>query len=504
MDMLFNRATPETQPPSVAQTEGGTPSDDLADTRSQQDDGGTKASDGLPAPQAIAIIQCCDLTIGINVTHVREVIPVSEALQPMPSSVPGVAGCVALRGLLVPVLDLRVMLGRDSGATPGIIVVLTLHGQVFAILADASRRIIPASQLRDQDCLPGENGLPERLFPRLFLLEECLVAMLDPAALLANGIPRTRDTRPAARQSDISEQYLLFEIEGKTFLLPVGRVDGTVPETDVGGDAMVSGPCEGAILRHDVEMALINPLKLVGMPASGSRPRASSAIVLTFDGDHRIALRADRVRDIVHIRQSMIQPMPRILARRGDLFSGIVTMSEGVWHHVLDPDALRQDAALRDFAALARRVGAGVGGSEGRGPRGRQRTAILFRAGGHFAMPVEQVQEIVALPAAVIEQESERSHLCTLTHRNALLPIFALPQLVAGERPAFGPASAVIVTTIGGERVGLAVEETVAVDRVGFVDHYDGTPEGMVERTRDGQAKLFTVLQAEKLAALIG
>lgn len=456
-----------------------------------------------PTPAAsVALIDCGTMVIGVEVIHVREVIPEPPELQPLPSSGPGVIGCLALRGLAVPVVDFASLLGwPDQG--PGILVVLRVEGCLVAFRARASRRIVLRDQIRMQDMAIAASGPGEQIFPRIGLLEEEAIAMLDPNALIAMGIPSTRDSRAATKVSDISEQYLLFKMGGRDFALPVSRIDGTVPETEVGGATLVSGPCEGAIQRLDLEIALINPLAMCGMGHEVTRPRQSGAIVLKFEGEHRLALRADRVCDIIQIKRSVISPMPRVLARRGDLFLGVVPVEVDRWYHVLDPDGIAQDPALRAFAALTRR-GGGAAQGPGARLRGRRSTALLFRAGGDFALPIEAVEEIVGLPPSVIDDDIQALHLCTISHRGGLLPIFALSQILVGGRVDFGPLSAVIVVHIDGERIGLAVEEMLAIERVGFVEHADGRREGMVERQQSDRRRSFSVVELAELSAHLG
>ncbi len=455
-----------------------------------------------PTPtSSIALIDCGTKVIGVAVTHLREVIPAPPALQPLASSGPGVVGCLALRGLAVPVVDFSALLGWPAEDGCGILVVLRVAGGLIAFRARATRRIVLEQQIRYQEIAASARGTSESIFPRLGLLGDEAVAMLDPNALIALGIPATRDSRAAAKASDISEQYLLFELGGRDFVIAVGRVDGTVPDTEVGGPTLVSGPCEGTIRRLDLEIPLINPLAMAGMPHDGTRPRSAGAIVLKFEDEHRLALRADRVRDIIQIKRSLISPMPRVLARRSDLFLGAVPVSPTHWYHVLDPDKIAGDADLRNFAALARRSGAALGANR---LRGRRATALLFRAGGDFALPIEQVQEIVSLPPRVIDAQSQSRHLCTIAHRGGLLPIFSLSDLLVGGHLDYGPLSAVIVVEVAGEKIGLAVEEMLAIERVGFVEHPDGRPEGMVERIEGARKRLFSVVDLPELAAYTG
>lgn len=463
-------------------------------------DAPVKTTQGAPTPTtSIALIECGGKVIGVEVAHVREVIPEPPELQPLPSSGPGVIGCLALRGLAVPVVDFSNMLGWPPEPPPGILVVLRIDGCLVAFRARATRRIVLRAQIRMQDIAIAATGLGESIFPRLGLLEEEAIAMLDPKALIQLGIPSTRDSRVATKASDISEQYLLFEMGGRDFVLPVARVDGTVPETEIGGHTLVSGPCEGSIRRLDLEIPLINPLLMCGMAHDGMRPRATGAIVLKFEGEHRLALRADRVRDIIQIKRSLIAPMPRVLARRHDLFLGVVPVSESHWYHVLDPTRLAEDPALRNFAALARRGGAAGAAST---LRGRRSTGLLFRAGGDFALPIEQVEEIVGLPPSA-STEGFSAHLCTISHRGGLLPVFCLGQMLTGHASHFGPLAAVIVVRVEDEKIGLAVEEMLAIERVGFVEHADGRPEGMVERQQSGRKRSFSVVELAELAPYV-
>lgn len=452
------------------------------------------------ATEAVALIDCGAKTLGIAVTHLREVIPEPEVLQPLVSSGPGVVGCVALRGLAVPVVDFAGLLGWPATPEPGILVVLRVEEGIVAFRARATRRIVLSRNLTPQEISHPASGPSEQIFPRHALLDGDVIAHLAPEALTALGIPTTRDTRPSARSTDISDQYLLFELGGRDFALPVARVDGTVPESDVGSPTMISGPCEGAIRRLDLEIPLVNPITMGGMSDGPAPCKCTSAIVLKFGPDHRLALRADRVRDIVQIARSTISPLPRVLARRSDLFLGVVPRGAEPWYHVLDPDKILADPGLQAFASLTRRHGAEAKTGT-KAERGRRGTALLFRANGDFALPVEKVLEIIPMPDL---PPRYGAHLGTLAHGNGLLPIFDLSQLLLGAASQFTSLSAVIIVQIGGETLGLAAEEMLAIDRVGYVEHPDGRREGMAERREEGRKRSFSVVELDQLAAYFG
>jgi purine-binding chemotaxis protein CheW len=72
----------------------------------------------------------------LDIMRVREVIPARPAA-PMPGTGPSVDGVVELRGVLLPVVDLRRRLGAPADAPPAKYVVATAGGASVALSVDA-------------------------------------------------------------------------------------------------------------------------------------------------------------------------------------------------------------------------------------------------------------------------------------------------------------------------------------------------------------------------------
>jgi purine-binding chemotaxis protein CheW len=97
---------------------------------------------------------------GLELARVEEVLrPLPVTRLPLASR--GIAGLMNLRGRIVPVVDLRAVLGRDAapaaGAAAGLVVVRSVEGPV-ALLVDAIGGVRRTDALEPLRALPGASS----------------------------------------------------------------------------------------------------------------------------------------------------------------------------------------------------------------------------------------------------------------------------------------------------------------------------------------------------------
>ena len=133
----------------------------------------------------VAVISLSGEIFTIDLKNIREVFVV-ESITPVPGMPSGLVGVTNLRGTVVPLLDLRPMLGLSAEAAM-IYAVVVKHGNwQVGVLVDTVPEIRTLS--KDQ-FLPAPTGTGEGAFPfvsTVVKLEDRLRGMLETAVLLSH------------------------------------------------------------------------------------------------------------------------------------------------------------------------------------------------------------------------------------------------------------------------------------------------------------------------------
>lgn len=107
--------------------------------------------------------------------------------QPLPKDSPYLVGAINLHGSIIPLFNLRVILGlpnRDL-QTPDHFVICRVQGQRFALWVDAVKAI---KDLSEQDCLSAKDFFPDRsLVESVLKQDDKIVPLIDLVKLLNNS-----------------------------------------------------------------------------------------------------------------------------------------------------------------------------------------------------------------------------------------------------------------------------------------------------------------------------
>ena len=242
-----------------------------------------RASD---ADQVYGILTIGPSQVALPLAGLREVIPCPQQLIALPSHAPGLLGAVDLRGQVIPVLDLRVVLGMDTTRSPDqVVVVVVQDDRVLGLLADAVRGITltSARALHPMTAV----GEVELLFSASFERDEdgSVVSVLDIAAICRlPGTPVIRDVDPLGRMDALVGAQRRHGPDGATakdgapprsVLLmrcgPIGlgieieHVHATLPYLRVHPSPLRQGACLGVVDYDEAKVPAIDPLHLMGM-----------------------------------------------------------------------------------------------------------------------------------------------------------------------------------------------------------------------------------------------
>jgi purine-binding chemotaxis protein CheW len=304
----------------------------------------------------------------LDLDRVEAIVDMPADLAAVPRADGAVLGLAMLRDVLLPVLSLRALLGRDaaqgrSGAEK--VIIATIAGQAIGLLADRVRAVLRADAATIEAAPPllaaragGEARLaavhrrPGGAKP---------VPILAPDQLFRDDVmqrldgPRT-GTAPAPAGSRGDEKaFLVFRLGDEEFGLPVEAV----VEVAAAPEQVTRIPktpkfLEGVVnLRGDV-VPVIDQRRRFELPPSPD-PRRRRLVVLRT-GRYRAALIVDGVREVLRVAAGAIAPGPDIAQEATRLVSGVANLErDGRLVLLLDPEELltRSEQRLLDnFAAI--------------------------------------------------------------------------------------------------------------------------------------------------------
>jgi chemotaxis signal transduction protein len=371
-----------------------------------------------------SVAQLVSFTLGAEefafpMEQVREILRVARPTA-VPDAPAHVLGLVTVRGTLLPVIDLRLLLGLRA-LDAEITARATAAGDRFRAWADAAAALFA-----------GGGG-----------------ARADAAGL---------DALRAWQADFATSSQALMETLGRV------RVAGEALDR---GLRRARGAADGAALfAREVAPLAAEALRLVAefverVPASVADDQR---LVVVQAGGAPLALLVDRVREVLGVPRALIDPPPRGLSAREAQLSGVARLDDGRrLVMLLDAATLLRGedlAALEDRGAaagedidMARRSDPTPGGAS------PDRQYVTFRLDdGEYGIPIEHVREIDR-PSKMTRIPHAADHVDGITNlRGEVIPVinarrrFGLPAREVDER------ARVIILELDGAKTGLLVD----------------------------------------------
>ncbi|WP_243056930.1 chemotaxis protein CheW [Nocardioides sp. SR21] len=457
-----------------------------------------------------------ELDLALPLSALREVVPRPAALAPLPVSAPGLAGAMALRSIVLPVVDLRPLLGAaDQAPADQVVVVVRHEHRVIGLVVDQVRGV---ARVPDADLVPFATASGDLLVSHAFLLgeERQPVSVLDAAQLLGlPGVPSVSDEPAAAAVEDAratgsAPSLTLVRCGDQVLALDVDAIHTTLPLIELRPSVLTAGDCLGTTAFGGREVPVVDPMTLVGLPALGADDVRAGVVLDLGVGQVVLA-----VTDLVELRAagSEVLPVPRFAASRPDLVSGMLALDDGACL-VLDGPGLRSDRSLLALAAVNTDldIGSGAGDSADGVDLTRAPAYVTYSAGIGLATPLDQVVEILPPPTS-LTPSAVADVLGTVVHRGHAVPVLSLARLLGHEPAEPGPSSCLLLVELGDEQVGFAVDALVGIEPRSWSDpEHDGR--GLVEARRAvqdsplirlaGGTRLVPDLDLRALARVVG
>lgn len=480
------------------------------------------------------------MDLGLPMQALREVIPCG-ALAKIPCSAHYVIGGIDLRGVMVPVIDLRIVLGAAAPTlTLPNVIIMVYENKLLGLLSEAVTGVFTsdAQDINHASFATADQAIFYGSIRRtddgtlVNLLSPAALAMLENVPLMHSNQPRTTISvshGESATQKEKVSPMLLLQCSRIAFAIDAMAVYTTLSDPVIEKSALAMGSCRGVIEYAGNKIPALDLLQVCGLGKLDPTASTQAFIILMPKG--MVAFLVNQVIDVVRISVSDVINVPNYALPQAPLFSGALPKSAlpaaGASQKsimasqllVLNSAALQTDSqinALADVVTLDRATmhqhQTRMASTANTGAD-RKRNMITYLLGSETASPFEQIREILPFTRDIPIFEQAGPMLGMIIVRGRSIPVVCLNRLITGHPAQISSTASVLVVEIDNEAMGFAIPALKSIESVqwepelphlGRSEHNDlmlAIHSNKLAQIGDGSAiRMLPVLDLEKIA----
>lgn len=382
-----------------------------------------------------------DCEFAVTVSAIQEVVNEPKQYTDVPLSPDYLIGLFNLRGVVIPVVDLRKVFGLEDPAHQQLerkVAIIEYGEHCFGLLIDRTGDVFNAKDAERSAFNRTRGDVRETVVEGVFKLEngKRLVQILDPFELLSlEKLPRvagalnsalSRRARGPRRQCisfHVGDSVCAFDMTSIKEIVELERIDNT---------ALASDWTLGAIELRGTTVPVIDFRLFLGQARTETTDelieRGSKLIVMRM-GENLISLLVDAIDEIISFYKDDLLSFPGIGLHRSEIFKGCLCSDKDEMVLLLDHELIINDEQLgevtRGHSALFQERD-DASRREQRG-RGKKRTLITFSIEGTFALDIDKVNEVISFPETVMTPPSMPDFIAGMVNiRGELIPIVNL------------------------------------------------------------------------------
>lgn len=414
------------------------------------------------------VIGLGNVCVAIDAQQIREVVPISAPLRPLPMSSSAACRSICLRGKIFPVIPIEIAFGlAEDVRSTGVLVIIASNDRVLGISADRLHGMVRVPKdllgLVKSEC----SGSFE-----VFEHEGRAIRVLDVEQLLSNpNIPVGEngvERRVAKEKCENHEIFLLCGYGERRFAVPAELVDATLPMTTLHDSPLVHGYCDGFIVHQGGQVPIVDTLQVLGLGENFSRPERSAGVILRLSNSGLLGFEMDSFVGMVSIDVASLDSVPPVVSTRSDFFKGVFVDASGRDFLVIDRFKVLSESALSDLS-VATISSNDTGFDVSKQPFSAD-LFVVFEAGARLACPISDVKEIIRVPSDLLYADAaDNGFVGTFVHRGEIIPVFSLVTLSGGFAFYDENDAAVIIVSAENQAYGFMVERLVSVERARLV-----------------------------------
>ncbi|MBX3042039.1 MAG: chemotaxis protein CheW [Bdellovibrionaceae bacterium] len=413
----------------------------------------------------------------LAVSSVQEVVNEPDGYTSVPLAPGYLKGLFNLRGIIIPVLDLRELLGlkAEVPAESRKIAIVESEGCCVGLLFDRTGEIFRSQEEERSDFDQAHAaGVVSGVFKKDG--GGRIVQILDVSKLFQlRHIPkdssRDRSRRDGlARKRGSRKQCISFVVGPARCALPISDIGEILKIEKLNESALGVGHCIGSIDLRGTTVPVIDFTSLLGyreVDRSDSATQGSRRIIVMRLDNELFGLMVDAVDSIVSYFSEDLISFPMVDQKKADMFLGCITGQEEGDILLLDHQKVFDHAEINEITRGHSKLYQNKMGhaKEASSKCGARRTYITFRIGGLYAVAIHEVKEIIEYPEQLLQPPGLQSHVRgVLNLRGDLITVVDARAMYVAEG-AKDPAVAhkVLILSRNGLHFGLVVDAVESI-----------------------------------------
>lgn len=277
-----------------------------------------------------------------------------------------------------------------------------------------------------------------------------------------------------ATEADVNEgdtsDFVTFDMAGERYAFPMNRVQEIIRMPTVVKVPLGPASLEGLANLRGRVLPVVNLRICCAMPAAGYD---ETTRVIVVDGGAPLGFVVDRVASVISVDSEAVEPADAVQSTvQSDVLVGVIKADQGEMTTVLDVDKLVSAqfstlAARRGSREVTANVAADVTAGQGDELDDTLELVSFAVEGQEYALPIDQVQEIVQAPAAVSQiPNADAKVLGVMDLRGRLLPVVSMRRVFGLPVTPLEPQNRIVVVSLDGGVVGVVMDTVREVLRV--------------------------------------
>lgn len=434
-------------------------------------------------------------TFAFPVDRVQEIIRVPSTVK-VPMTPPALIGLTNLRGVVLPIVDLRRAIGLEEVTYDDASRVMVIHASdTFGLVVDRVAQVLNVPQDKVEPADAVEKTMHTDLLKGVIknFGNEELIQLIDPDTVLAHHFPPAEEgrashlasamaaaqTAPEGETEDDVVQLVSVTLDDEEYAFNLGEVDEIVRvPAQIARVPGTSSEVIGLINLRNRLLPLVSLRECFGLEAQPQSDSNRVVILRMQDqdgGEMRIGVVVDRVREVLRVSSSVQDKVPAGMNRdRREEIEAICKLEEGKrLVSVLSPAALFDGVSIKEaLAQAAEQDGSNADTDEDDmaqdNSEAEEIQMVVYNLDGEdYGVDIHQVQEIIRVPERLVKVPRAPATVeGVINLRGMVLPVVEMRRRFGLDTIERNDRQRILVLNVNDTRTGYIVDSVTEVLRV--------------------------------------